>query len=106
MVAKKQNLVLQQGSNTHFEFQLFDANGFPLTNSNGYTGVSNFRQSQEANNIYSFAVSFANGILMLDANNVYTNSIIPDNYYYTIEVSIGGTSNRLVEGMIQVSPKM
>jgi len=106
MVAKKQNLVLQKGSNTNFEFQLFDANGFPLTNSSGYTGISNFRQSQEANNIYSFAVSFANGILMLDANNAYTNTIVPDNYYYSIEVSVSNTSNRLIEGMLSVTPKM
>jgi len=106
MAAKKQNILIQQGSNTHFEFQLYDANGNPLTDSSGYSGTSRVRQSVEANNIYTFAVSFANGVMMLDMGATYSATIPEGNYYYTVDVTAFGSTDRIMEGMATVTPDM
>ena len=103
MVARKQNIVVEAGTTTHLEFQLYDANNDPLLDTAGYSGVAHLRQSWEANAIYSFDTSIStNGILYLDMGPLYSNTIPANNYYYDIFLIGANTQNKIIEGMVTV----
>lgn len=103
MVARKQNIVVEQGATTHLEFQLYDANNDPLLDTAGYSGVCHLRQSWEANAIYTFDTSIGtNGILYLDMGPPYSNVIPANNYYYDIFLIGANTQSKIIEGMATV----
>jgi hypothetical protein len=103
MVARKQNIVIEQGATTHLEFQLYDANNDPLLDTAGYTGVAHLRQSWEANAIYTFDTSIGtNGILYLDMVPLYSNTVPANNYYYDIFLIGANTQSKIIEGMVTV----
>jgi hypothetical protein len=104
MVARKQNIVVEQGATTHLEFQLYDANNDPLLDTAGYSGVCHLRQSWEANAIYTFDTSIGtNGILYLDMGPPYSNTIPANNYYYDIFLIGANTQSKIIEGMVTVN---
>jgi hypothetical protein len=104
MVSRKQNLVIDQGSSIHFAFQLYDPSGDELVDSGGYTAQADLRQTLESNTIYTFDTSVASGMVHLDMTPAYSATIEPDNYYFTVELGVANTVNRIVEGMAVVRP--
>lgn len=106
MASTKQNMVIAQGTTFKVEFQLYDIDGNILTDTNGYTISATMRQSYEANNIYTFTTTITNGIVSLGMTANVTATIPPDNYYYIVDTSVANTTNRQIEGMITVTPRV
>ena len=102
MITRKQNLVIEQGSSIHFAFQLYDPDGEDLTDSTGYSAKSDLRQTLESNTIYSFIATVNHGVVYLDMSPAYSATLEPDNYYYTVELAVANSVNRIVEGMATV----
>lgn len=104
MVTRKQNLVIDQGSNIHFAFQLYEPSGDELTDSTGYAAQADLRQTLEFNTIYTFDTSVSDGMVNLHMTPAYSATVEPDNYYYTVELAVANTVSRIVEGMAVVRP--
>lgn len=107
-MAIKANIVIDQGSDFQFTFDLTDDNdqAIDLTN---YTGIAEMRKHYTSSNGYSFVVSLngPEGEISLSMNNVTTNAISAGRYVYDCELTdIDGVVSRIVEGIVTVTPRV
>ncbi len=106
-MAEKVNLVIDQGATFSAQFQIFDEND-NLVDFTNYTGNSQIRKTYSSSNSYSFAVALSNsGLITLSMSASTTNSISAGRYVYDVEIEDNnGFRNRIVEGIITVTPQV
>jgi len=107
-MAIKANIVIDQGADFVATIDLVDANNqvFDLT---GYSVASQMRKNYAASVAVTFTASHdsSGGQISLSLNSANTANIVPGRYLYDVEVtSPGGIVDRVVEGIVTVTPGM
>jgi len=105
-MAIKANLVLDQGTDFSATIDLTDSNdnAYDLT---GHTVASQMRKNYMSSFAYTFVCTHnsTQGQINLSLSKDTTNEIEPGRYMYDVEItSSGGTTTRVVEGIITVTP--
>lgn len=60
--------------------------------------------STSANSIDTIITDGANGVIALSMSSANTGNLIPGRYVYDVKLTISGTTQRVVEGIIVVNP--
>jgi hypothetical protein len=106
-MAIKANLVLDQGADFSALIDLTDANGAPY-NLVGHTVASQMRKNYASATAAATFICTHNGEIgqiNLALPNAQTNDIEPGRYMYDVEItSAGGSTTRVVEGIVTVTP--
>ncbi len=100
------NFVLDQGCTFSKVVVAKDSASVNVAISSG-TATAKMRQSyHSANNIYSFTAGIAGSNVTISMTSTQTSAIPAGNYVYDIEYTqSGGDIERVVEGLITVSPE-
>lgn len=107
-MAIKANLIMDQGADFSTTINLTDDNG-DIQVLTGYTGAAEMRKHYTSSVSYDFVVvvvpSLGTVTLTMTANN--TANISAGRYVYDCELTDGsGQKSRLVEGIIEVTPRV
>lgn len=107
-MAIKANLVIDQGTTFSADIDLEDANGdiYDLT---GYTAASQMRKNFNSSAAVTFTTSHSGtgGRVTLFLPSSNTAVLTPGRYLYDVEItSPSGQVNRVVEGIVTVTPGM
>ena len=106
-MAKKINLLIDQGATFSTDIALVDENG-DVINLAGCTVASSIKKWYTSSNSIPFAISTNNVTgditLSLDANT--TTQLVPNRYVFDVSINSSGVVSRIVEGIITVSPKV
>jgi hypothetical protein len=113
-MAKRINLVVEQGATFSQDFQLSDINNdiLQVTAANGsplFTGSSQMRKSYQSSNSIAFNVALSNGMMTLSLTSNVTAIIVPGRYVFDVELTsnnANGAVNRIVEGIITIKPEV
>jgi len=108
MSAGKYNITLDQGSTFVLQVTLEQPAGTPI-NLSGYTVRSQIRKSYSDTLIGAFTcalVTPASGIFQMALTATQTKLLTEAEYVYDVEISIGSTVTRVLEGIIYVSPEV
>jgi len=108
MAAAYVNLYMEQGTTFSSVITLDDLNGsvYDLT---GYTANSQIRKSFYSSNAtatFTATVAAANGTITLSLTSAQTANIAPGRYLYDTIITTGSTVTRVLEGIIDVSPRV
>jgi hypothetical protein len=105
-MAKRVNLVIDQGSTFATTFELVDDYDEPLVVSD-YTSRGQMRKHYEANSSTSFVTALATGQLTISLTAAQTANLTPQRYVYDIELvdTVANSVTRIVEGFINVTPE-
>jgi len=108
MTAAYVNLYMEQGTTFSSVITLDDLNGsvYDLT---GYTANSQIRKSFYSSNAtatFTTSITPANGTITLSLTSAQTASITPGRYLYDTIITTGSTVTRVLEGVIDVSPRV
>ena len=108
MAAAYVNLYMEQGTTFSSVITLDDLNGsvYDLT---GYTANSQIRKSFYSSNAtatFTTSITPANGTITLSLTSAQTASITPGRYLYDTIITTGSTVTRVLEGVIDVSPRV
>ena len=108
-MAIKANLVIDQGTDFSATIDLVDAGGATY-NLTGYTAAAQMRKNYSSSTAAAtFTATHNNtgGKITLVLNNGYTALLEPGRYLYDVEItSSGGIVDRVVEGIVTVTPGM
>ena len=106
-MAIKTNIFIDQGTTFSYSSTYLNSQGDPR-DFTGITGASQMRKSYSSNTAYAFDVTLSNaGVVILSMNATTTSSITAGRYVYDVELtSANGAIERLVEGIITVTPQV
>lgn len=106
-MAKKVNLIVDQGSTFSAAFELLDEFDEPLDLS-AYTARGQMRKHYSSNTAYPFTCSLETGELVISIDAVQTANISPERYVYDIELVDASANSvvRIVEGFVTVTPEV
>lgn len=108
-MAKKANLVVDQGSTFTTTIDVTDEDG-EIVDLTDYTGVAQLRKHYTSSNSVSFSVSItaAEGKVTLSMNAAQTANIVAGRYVYDVELTntTANTVSRIVEGIVTVTPQV
>jgi hypothetical protein len=108
-VAAISNLFIDQGSDYSSIVTVTATNGQPL-NLTGFTVASQIRKSYSSSIAYNFqssVLSAPTGKVRLQLSASASEAIPPGRYLYDLEItSPTGAKNRVVEGIVTVSPQI
>jgi len=106
-MARKNNIVIDQGSTFSTNIIALDANNDPIDLTT-YTANSQMRKTYSSSTAYDFNVSLANdGTITLSMNAATTSTIIEGRYVYDVEIqNTSGIRTRVVEGIATVTPQV
>ncbi len=104
------DLILNQGTDFTYSLGLKSANGAGI-NLSGYIFKSQMKSSYynaNANaNLVIQITDAANGVAFLTLDSANTSNLIPGRYVYDVKmVDSGGSTSRLLEGIITVTPQV
>lgn len=106
-MARKFNLLIDQGSDFTFTYPLKDNNGDPI-DLNGFSLRSQLRKYVTSNTAVSFQTSInttsSSITLTLSANT--TANLVSDRYVYDAELYTANSVQRVLEGIITVNPRV
>lgn len=106
-MAKRVNLIIDQGSTFSTSFELVDDFDEPLIVSD-YTARGQLRKHYLSNSSTTFTCTLYTGELVISLNSSQTANIVPDRYVYDIELvdTVANSVTRIVEGFITVTPEV
>lgn len=103
------NLYVDAGSTYSNIITVGASNGSPL-DLTGYTVASQMRKSYQSSTAYNFTASVylaAQGKVRLQLTDEQSEAIPPGRYIYDVEItSPSGTTTRVVEGIVTVTPQI
>lgn len=103
------NLYVDAGSTYSNIITVGASNGSPL-DLTGYTVASQMRKSYQSSTAYNFTASVysaLNGKVRLQLTHEQSEAIPPGRYIYDVEMtSPSGTTTRVVEGIVTVTPQI
>lgn len=106
-MAIKANIIIDQGTDFEAIIDVSDTSGGPF-NLDGYSVASQMRKnyaSASAAATFTASHNSAGGQITLSLSKNFTNDLEPGRYLYDVEVtSAGGTTTRVVEGTVEVTP--
>ena len=108
MTAAYVNLYMEQGTTFSSVITLDDLNGY-VYDLTGYTANSQIRKSFYSSNAtatFTTSITPANGTITLSLTSAQTASITPGRYLYDTIITTGSTVTRVLEGVIDVSPRV
>lgn len=106
-MAIKTNIVLDQGSDFLFTFDLVDDNDVPI-DLTGFTGKAMMRKFYTSLKGHSFTVDVTtDGEVTLSMDSRHTSCINAGRYVYDCELtSSDGQVSRIIEGIVTVTPRV
>lgn len=107
-MAIKTNIVLDQGTDFEFSFELIDDNN-QLIDVTGYSGTATMRKYYTSNTGYDFDVEVGPELaeVTLTMNNSVTALIPGGRYLYDCELtSPDGKVSRVMEGIVTINPRV
>jgi hypothetical protein len=107
-MARKLNLVIDQGTTFSYTIYLNDTNGMPQDLSD-YTGRAQMRKSYGSTSYTAFtvAVGGAAGSVTVSLSATQTATLKAGRYVYDVEmVNVNNTVSRLAEGIVTVNPEV
>lgn len=106
-MAKRVNLLIDQGSTFNTMFELVDDFDEPLDVSD-YTARGQIRKHYSSNSYTSFTCDLQTGQLTIALNSNQTANLTPQRYVYDIELfdTVANSVTRVVEGFVTVSPEV
>jgi len=103
------NLTVDQGSDFSSTITVEDVNG-NVTNLSGYTARGQVRRTYNSVTSFSLTATIASagaGQIGISMDATTTGSMKPGRYVYDVEmISSGGVVTRVVEGQIEVMPRV
>lgn len=106
-MAIKANLIIDQGTDYSTSITLTDdeENVIDLT---GYTANAQIRKTYSSSNSVTFttAITPAQGVITLSLTDSQTANIVPGRYVYDVILTASGTTSRIVEGIVTVTPRV
>ena len=106
-MAIKANITIDQGTDFEAIIDVSDTNGVPY-NLTGYAVASQMRKNYASSSpaaTFTASHNGAAGQITLSLSKQFTNDLEPGRYLYDVEVtSGGGTTTRVVEGTVTVTP--
>lgn len=107
-MAKKQNIVVDQGTSFNTTISMYADDGSVL-NLTGYTCSSKIKKSYTSINSISFATSISgnDGIITLSLTPEQTANVSYGRYLYDVEL-IDSSNNvtRVIEGIVTITPQV
>lgn len=104
-MAKKINLVIDQGSDFLNSFDITLANGQSVDLST-FTGQSQMREHDSAISYYSIDVTVAAAEIILSLSAIQSANIEAGRYLYDVEITDGTIKYRILEGIVTVTPNI
>jgi hypothetical protein len=106
-MATKANLTIDQGSSFSTSIALTDNDGVAL-NLTGYTGAAQLRKHYTSSTAVTFTVTIdaLNGEVTLSLTATQTAALTAGRYVYDVELTIGSTVSRVIEGIVTVTPEV
>lgn len=99
---------MDQGSNFVFSITAKGATGAPLDLSNGYTAYSQMRRYPSSKTAVTLATAITGGVgnIVVSLSATGTAAVKEGVWFYDVELAYGGSTHRLVQGMITVYPEV
>lgn len=107
-MALKANIVIDQGSDFTYTFELSDDND-QLIDLTGYTGNAAFRKHYTSLQVYTFGVDIdeVNSEVTLSMNAATSANIAYGRYVYDCELTdSSNVVSRIVEGIVTITPRV
>jgi hypothetical protein len=108
MPAAYTNLYLEQGTTFTTTITLDDVYG-DIYDLNGYIASSQIRKSYYSSNataIFSTSINVGQGTITLELSSATTANIAAGRYVYDTVISANNTTTRILEGIVDVSPRV
>ena len=102
------NLTIDQGSNFSSTVTVEDQDGLTF-NLTSYTARGQIRKSYSSTSDTPFATTIpspSNGKIEISLTSTQTAALKPGRYVYDIEIVQGNLVNRVIEGQIEVTPRV
>lgn len=102
------NLTIDQGSNFSSTVTVEDQSGLTF-NLTSYTARGQIRRSYSSTSYTPFSASIpnpANGKIEISLTSTQTAALKPGRYVYDIEIVQGNLVNRVIEGQVEVTPRV
>lgn len=100
-------LTVDQGTDTVFRLEIVDSNKAPVDLA-GCTVTAKFKKSFKSADAFAFECSIdsptASGLVNLELAGTTTNAMKPGNYLYDVEITKGYTTERILEGPLEITP--
>lgn len=101
------NIVMDQGSDFEFPFDVSDDDGIALDMSSHTIRAQMRRHSESANSISFSTAAYANGTVKLSMTAAQTANVESGYYLYDVEaVSTANVVSRLIQGKVRVTPEI
>lgn len=99
---------MDQGSNFLFSVVAKGATGVPLDLSSGYTAYSQMRRYPSSKTAVTLgtAITGSTGTVLVFLSATGTAAVKEGTWFYDVELAYGGSTQRLVQGMITVYPEV
>lgn len=106
-MAKRVNLLIDQGSTFNTMFELVDDFDEPLDVTD-YVARGQMRKHYSSNSYTSFTCTLIAGELHIGLTSTQTANLIPQRYVYDIELfdTVANSVTRVVEGFVTVTPEV
>lgn len=107
-MSTKANLVIDQGATFAADLYLSDEDGTKLV-LNGYQANSQMRKWYTSTNptaTFTTFINISSSFITLSLTANQTANIASGRYVYDVELNDGGTTSRIVEGIITVTPQV
>ena len=106
-MATKANLIIDQGSSFTTTITLTNDDD-TILDLTGYTGAGQIRKWYTSSNAVNFTVTIApaSGEVTLQLTANATANMSAGRYVYDVELTIGATISRVLEGLITVTPEV
>lgn len=107
-MADKVNLQIDQGSTFFIDFIVKNYSTDTTVDLSSYTGAGQIRRTYSSSNSVPISVNvFANGTVRAGLSANQTQSLLPEQYVYDIEIqNNAGEITRIVEGIITITPEV
>ena len=97
---------MDQGSNFVFSVVAKGSTGVPLDLSSGYTAYSQMRRYPSSKTAVTLGTAITGGTVLVFLSATGTAAVKEGTWFYDVELAYGGSTQRLVQGMITVYPEV